>query len=825
MEERIAALLCKMTLEEKISLLAGVDNWHTRPVKRLGIPAIKVTDGPHGARTADESNPNETLPATCFPTGVALAATWNTDLIKKVGVALGKETRARGCSVLLGPCVNIHRSPLGGRNFESYSEDPCLSSRLAVAIVSGIQSRKVSVCVKHFALNNQEYQRMTISSDVSERAMREIYFPSFAKAVKEAGAWAVMCSYNRVNGVYASANRRLLTDLLKGEWGFEGLVMSDWFAVHSTVPAAKAGLDLEMPGPALYFNETLLEAVKQGQVPVDIIDDKVRRLLRLMFNTGAFEEDIKVAGAVKDFPAHRRLARAAAEEAIVLLKNERNVLPLDRKSVRTIAVIGPQAAVAGIQGGGSAEVRPYYKVSPLAALQKLCGDKVKIIYELGCPSNIYTLPLDPACLISAKGSKKPGLTAAYYGNSDFVGKPALTRVDTDFDFRWTPDAPPVECSGGTDFSVRWQGIFKAPETGLFRFGLAANGWGRLYIDDTLVCGNWGERRGGADFHVTESTGEYAMKSGRSYAIKIEFRKNDFEQFPRRSIRIGCDLPRPDDLLERAAKAAAGADVAIVFTGLTEEYESEGFDRKNMDLPPGQSALIRAVAKANPNTVVVLNNGAPVTMADWIDDVPAVVDALFPGQEGGNAVAAVLFGDVNPSGKLPDTYPRRLEDNPVFINYPGESGKVLYGEGIYVGYRYYDAKKVEPLFPFGHGLSYTGFKYGNLKVSPAKAKVGQKIAVSIDITNTGQTAGKEVVQLYVSDVVCRLARPPRELKAFKKIRLASGATQTVTFTLDDEVFSFYDPALKDWTVEPGDFEILVGSSSRDIRAKKTVSLDA
>ncbi|MGD0780576.1 MAG: glycoside hydrolase family 3 C-terminal domain-containing protein [Dehalococcoidales bacterium] len=665
MQKRIEALIKQMTLEEKVSLLAGINFWRTHAIERLGIPSIKVTDGPHGARTVDETNNNVTIPATCFPTAVGMAATWNPDLIYQVGSALGEETRARGCSILLGPCVNIHRSPLGGRNFESYSEDPYLSARMGVAIISGIQSRKVSACVKHFALNNSEYQRMTISSEADERTMREIYFPSFEKAIKEAGVWSFMCSYNKVNGTHASENHRLLTEILKDEWGFAGLVMSDWFATHSTVPAANAGLDLEMPGPARFFGEALVKAVKEGEVDIKIIDDKVRRILRILINTGALEGNINDADKNKEFPAHGKLAREIAEEAIVLLKNDNHILPLDKSKIKTIAVIGPNAASASIQGGGSAQVVPYYKVAPLEAIKNLCGDNMEIVY--------------------------------------------------------------------------------AP---------------------------------------------------------------------------GCDASPSPDLLERAVKAAANADAAIVFAGLNEKHESEGFDRKDMDLPPGQNELISRVAKANPNTVVVLNNGSPLAMP-WLENVPAVVEAFFPGQECGNAIASVLFGLVNPSGKLPDTFPHRLEDNPAFANYPGANDNVLYGEGIYVGYRHYDANKVEPLFPFGYGLSYTSFEYSNLKVSPAKAK--DKIKVSVDITNTGKVAGKEVVQVYVADVACSVPRPPKELKAFKKVALSPGEKKIVNFTLTKEAFSFYDVKLKDWVAEPGDFEILVGNSSRDIRVKGKFTL--
>jgi len=820
LERRVAALLKKMTLAEKVAMVSGIDFWHTKSIARLGIPSMKVTDGPHGCRTASDENPGETLPATCFPTGVGLAATWNTALIERVGAAVGGETRERGGAVILGPCVNIHRFPLGGRNFESYSEDPYLSSRIAVAFIRGVQRQGVGTSVKHFALNNQERERMTVSAEAGERAMREIYFPSFEKAVKEAGALTVMCSYNRINGVYASENSWLLTEVLKKEWGFAGLVMSDWFAVHGTAPVANAGLDLEMPGPALWFGRKLVKAVRQGEVAEKTIDDKVRRILRVMLRTGALDARIK-AGNLKSIPAHEKLARAAAEESITLLKNEKNVLPL-KKSIKSIAVIGPLAAKASVQGGGSAAVVPYYTVAPLEALKNKLGRKVKITYELGCPANIFTEPLDPAYLAPGRDKKEAGLRGEYFAGNDFSGPPVAARVDTKFRRRWIKDAPPAP--GIKDkFSLRWTGIFRAKETGKYKFGLATEGWCRIYIGGKLVCSNWGEKTVFDFMPSAEKKGDIALDAGRDYPIKIEFSWTPADRTAMPGIRIGCDLPLPSNLLERAAEAAKSADVAVIFTGLTDEYESEGFDRKNMDLPAGQAELIKTVAGANPDTVVVLHNGAPVAMDAWINEVPAVVEAYFPGQEGGNAIANILFGEVNPSGKLPDTFPKRYEDNPAFLDYPGGAGKVTYGEGIYVGYRYYDAKKIAPLFPFGHGLSYTAFKYSNLRVAPAKAKSGEEITVTLDVKNTGRRAGKEVVQLYVRDVECRVSRPPAELKGFKKIGLEPGETKTVKFTLDKEALSFYDPEAKRWVAEPGAFEVLIGSSSRDIRARKTFEL--
>jgi beta-glucosidase len=447
---------------------------------------------------------------------------------------------------------------------------------------------------------------------------------------------------------------------------------------------------------------------------------------------------------------------------------------------------------------------------------------VEITYELGCPSNIFTLPLNAEYLLSGEKNGQYGLLGEYFNNNDLSGQPVGTKVDTIFKQRWMSDTPPFK-GIKDEFSVRWTGIFKASATGIYKFGIATEGWCRIYIGNKLVCSNWGENTVFDFMPSSEKTGEITMEAGCSYPVKIEFCRNPAGKQIMRSVRIGCNIPLPADLAERAAAAAKQADAAIIFTGLTDEYESEGFDRKTMDLPAGQAELIQKVAKANPNTIVVLNNGAPVSMASWIDKVPAIFEAYYPGQEGGNAIVNVLFGDVNPSGKLPDTFPVRYEDNPAFVNYPGEAGKVLYGEGIYVGYRYYDAKKAEPLFPFGHGLSYTSFKYSNLKVTPAKIRADGKVTVTVDVKNTGKRQGKEVVQLYIHDAAAKVARPPQELKAFSKISLEPGEAQTVTFVLDKEALSFFDTEAKGWVAEPGEFEVLVGSSSRDIRVKKTFEL--
>jgi len=820
-EKRVEDLLSKMTLEEKVSMLAGTDNWHTRSIERLGIPALKVTDGPHGTRTMSDDDPNYTMPGTCYPTGVSMGATWNTELIERVGVALGEETRAKGCAIILGPCVNIQRSPLAGRNFESFSEDPYLAARLAVAYINGVQSQNIGTSVKHFALNNSEFERFTISSEAGERVIREIYLPAFRAAVEDSQPWTVMCSYNKINGTYASENKYLLTDILKTEWRFEGFVVSDWGAVHSTVPAANAGLDLEMPGPARFFGDELVSAVNNGEVSEEVIDDKVRRILRIVVKSGAFDEARTVSEESSNTPEHRKLAREAAGEAIILLKNKDNILPLNKESIGSIAVIGPNADEARIEGGGSSRVSPYYAVTPLEGLRKQCGDSVKISYEPGCRNNRFTPLFNLEYLVPGGGEEGNGLTGEYFNNNDLAGEPVLTRLDKEFALRWgglaggTSPGPNVDKD---DFSIRWTGMFVAHESGKYRFGLLTDGLGRIYIDSELVVNKWtGDEVMAELMFRGERVGEFSMEAGKSYNIKVEYRRNPEREWPIRRIRLGCEIPLPGDPMARAADIAAQSDVALVFVGTSEEYESEGFDREDMDLPGAQVELIETVAKANKNTIVVLNNGSPVVMEQWIDKVAGVVEAWFPGQECGNAIADVLFGEVNPSGKLAETFSRRIEDNPAYINYPGESGKVLYGEGIFVGYRYYDAKKIEPLFPFGYGLSYTTFEYSNLRISTPNLRMGEKLNVTVDVKNTGTREGKEVVQLYVRDVESSLVRPPKELKGFSKINLSPGETKTVNFSPGKEDLSFYDPDLKQWVAEPGEFEVLVGSSSRDIRA--------
>ena len=661
----IQKIIKKMTLEEKAALCTGASFWSTTPVERLGVPEMVVSDGPHGVRRVADVNSiaMKSLPATCFPTASCLASTWDVDLLHELGQALGEECIALNVDVLLGPGVNMKRTPLGGRNFEYFSEDPYLAGELAASLISGIQSKGVGTSVKHYAANNQETQRSFISAAVDERTLREIYLPAFEAAVKKAKPWTVMCAYNKINGIYCSEHHELLVDILKDEWGFEGLVVSDWGAVHDRVASLKGGLDLEMPGPQEQRVKAVVEAVRAGALDEAVLDEAVGRILGIVFKAAETPK-----GGEFDVEAHNSLARKIASEGMVLLKNN-GILPL--KNPQHVAVIGRAAREPYFQGGGSSHVNPTKVAIPFTELQKLAGDA------------------------------------------------ELTYVEG-----------------------------------------------------------------------------YSADSG-------------FQQA----------------LIDEAVGVAQSADVALLYIALPASEESEGYDRPNLDLTPQQVALIKAVASVQPRTVVILNNGAPVVMSEWIGGAAAVLEAWMMGQAGGEAVADVLFGKVNPCGKLIETFPIKLADTPAYINFPGGNGEVRYGEGIFIGYRYYDAKEMPALFPFGYGGSYTTFKYSSPKVSATAFKDVDGLTVSVNVTNTGKMAGKEIVQVYVHDHKSRLVRPPKELKGFAKVELQPGETKTVVIQLDFRAFAYYHPSYKQWITEDGEFDILIGASAADIRFTQTVTLQS
>jgi len=705
-DRRVADLLKHMTLEEKASMVAGAGWMESMPIPRLGIPAIKMADGPLGVRSWAGSSAVTGLPgspqkvlSTSFPAGVSMAATWDAELVRREGQAIGQEVKALGRDMILGPTVNINRQPLWGRNFEGYGEDPYLAARLGVAYIKGVQGEGVIASVKHFDANNEEYERHRIDEQIDARTLHEIYLPAFKAAVQEGGAWTVMSAYNLVNGVHCAENAPLLTDVLKHEFGFKGFVISDWGSTYSTAGTVNAGMDLEMPGGQPMKNwfvmpetqrvgngagwltvDKVLAEIKAGHITEATLDDNVGRILRVIFLSGLYDHPHEGGGEVNT-PAQVAVARQAATESIVLLKNSGGLLPLDAKKIHSIAVIGPNAAVARTGGGGSSLVEPKYAVAPLDGIRFRAGSGIAVKYALG---------------------------------------------------------------------VGMEGEIPAQDTSAARASL----------------------------------------------------------------------------LKEAMDAAAHSDVAVVVVGRYEKIEREDFDVKTMDLPEGQDELIQAVEAVNPHTIVVLNTGDPVTMTKWIGKTPALVDMWYGGQEAGHALAAILFGDANPSGKLPVSLPKEYEDTPTHDNYPGVNLKVNYAEGIYVGYRYYDTKNVEPLFPFGFGLSYTSFEYSGLTVTPyvASGKAGLVgNVVSLTVRNTGKRAGAEVVELYIHDGHAKIDRPAHELKGFKRVELKPGEEQTVAFTLDRADLSYWSPETMAWVADPGTFEVQVGASSRDIRLKAVLAL--
>lgn len=791
-----------MTLEEKVDLLGGVDDFYVRGVPRLGIPRFRMADGPMGVRNDG--------PATAFGGGIALAASWNPELVRRVGVELGRDARAKGVHFLLAPAVNVYRSPLASRNFEYMGEDPFLAARTAVAYIEGVQSQGVSATVKHFMANNSEYDRNNTDSILDERTMREIYMPAFEAAVQKAGVGAVMDSYNLTNGVHMSQSA-LNVEVLKKEWGFAGVLMSDWFSTYDGVAAANGGLDIEMPYAKAMTRDALLPAIRDGRVAIATIDDKVRRILGTALRFGWLERPGRDLAISRYNPTSREVALDAAREGIVLLKNDGPLLPLDRARTTSILVVGPNAHPAVWGGGGSSRVEPFSAVSLLEGIARKAGPRIEVHYTAGLPSLRATVDATPFWTAPAGGER--GLRAEYFANATLGGSPLLTRVEPRVEIGRTarPDYPE-----GT-LSERWTGYYVAEKAGDCDVFVSSEGDGggfyRLYVDDRLVIDSWSIARALVDFEtLTLDAGPH----------KVVLEHHGRPKWP--GVRLELGISRHGERVEAAAQAlAAKADVVVVAAGFDPGTESEGADR-TFHLPPGQDELIQAMVAANKSVVVVTHSGGAVDMASWIERVPAVLQAWYPGQEGGTAIAEILFGDVNPSGHLPATFERRLEDNPAHAHYyplPGTL-RVAYEEGVFMGYRGFEKNGTKPLFPFGHGLSYTTFKHDNLTVSPATTRDG-RVEVSFDVTNTGSRAGAEVAQVYVGETHPRVPRPPKELKGFAKVELQPGETRRVTVTLDRRSLSWFDASTRQWRADPGEFQILEGPSSVDIRLRGRVTL--
>jgi beta-glucosidase len=800
-ETRVDSILSKMTLAEKIEIIGGINDFYTRPIPRLGIPSLRMSDGPLGVHDYGLT--------TAYPAGIALAASWDTGLAERFGTAMGKDARARGVHFILAPGMNIYRAPMNGRNFEYFGEDPFLASRIAVPVIKGIQSQRVIATAKHFVGNNSEFARTTLSSDIDERTLREIYLPAFEASVREAKVGAVMDAYNLVNGVYMTQNNHLNNEVLKKEWGFDGILMSDWGATHEGVAAANGGLDLEMPSPSFMNNDTLLPALKEGKVSEATLDDKVRRILRKAIEFGFFDQP----QTDTDIPSYsqegRQVALEEARGGMVLLKNSGNVLPLNESKLKTIAVIGPDAYPAVPGGGGSSETKPFNAVSYLEGISNRLGTKARVLYAVDTPplndvfenSEFVTAPEGEA-----------GLKGEYFSNQELQGAPVLTRTDKHVEFDWGEGsfAPnqPVD-----HFSVRWTGYFLPSKSGDYKFFTSADDGVRLYIGDDTVIDDWQRHSQTVDSYARH------LEAGQAYKIRLEY----FEDVG--SAIVGFGVTRAETSIGRETKAlAAKADAVIICVGFDPKTEGEGADRP-FQLPGGQDELIRQISAVNKNTIVVLTAGGNVDMTQWSDSVPAILHAWYPGQEGGTALAQLIFGDYSPSGKLPASFERRWEDNPAFHNYyPGKGeNRAQYSEGVFAGYRHFDRSETKPLFAFGYGLSYTTFAYSKLSVAPKTGNLNEPVTVSFDLRNTGHREAAEVAEIYVGDSHSSVPRPVKELKGFAKVNLKPGETKRVTLKLDRRAFSFYDIKKSDWRAEAGDFTILVGGSSDNIQLQNEFTL--
>jgi beta-glucosidase len=796
-------LLGQLTLAEKAELCAGADVWRTVAVPRLGIPAVKLTDGPVGVRGASFT----TYSSTGFPCGAAIGATFDVALAERLGQALAREAQAKGASVLLGPTVNLHRTPLGGRNFECYSEDPHLTTALAVAYVRAVQAEGVAACIKHFVGNDAEFERRTISSDIDERPLRELYLQPFEAAVQDAGTWAVMSSYNRINGTYASEHEPLLHGVLKGEWGFDGVVVSDWFGTYSTLGAAAGGLDLEMPGPGRRFGPSLEAAVQTGEVDEAAVDDKVRRILTLIERTGGFDRAPEGDEVSTDVAEHRELAATIAASSFVLLRNEpagstaTNLLPLDRAEVGSLAVIGPNAVAAVSQGGGSSRVLNQETPTPAEALRSLVGDQVDVVVEPGC-DNDRDIPL-----LDLRQLDGPA-EVAYHPFGDPDAPPLHVEQHPRLSLAWFGDPPPGV--GSATFTVVIRAGLTSRTGGTASLGVTAAGPWRLEVDGALVLEDDGSERGKAfyGFGTPLRQAPVRLEPGRRHELVIRYDRAPRELMA--GLKVVCSPPADAGAFDRAVEAARSSDVAVVVVGTNEEWESEGFDRTTLSLPGRQDELVAAVAAANPRTVVVVNAGAPVTMP-WLDDVAAVLWAWFPGVQGSVALADVLFGHREPTGRLPTTLPKRIQDTPSYTSDPGDGGHLRYGEGVFVGYRWFDAREIEPAFPFGHGLTYSEVRYDALEV----VSQGDGRAARVRLTNVGDRAVTEVVQCYLRRPPKPLSQPTRVLAGFAKVRLEPGEQQEVLVGLDHRTLRSWHPA-EGWVVLSGTYGVDIGRSSRDIR---------
>ena len=794
-EKRAVELVAQMTLEEKLAYIGGYNGFFIRPIPRLGIPEIRMADGPQGVRNDTHS--------TMYPCGIAAAATWNRELARTYGHSLGQDARARGVHIMLGPGVNIYRSPLCGRNYEYYGEDPFLTSETAVAYIEGMQAAGVMATIKHFCGNNQEWNRHNVSSDIDERTLHEIYLPAFRKAVQKARVGAVMSSYNPVNSIHTTESRELIIGVLREKWNFKGIYMSDWTATYSTVGAANNGLDLEMSWGQFMNPDKLRTALATGTVTEETIDEKCRHIVQTLIAFGFFDREQRDWSIPEKNPVSSETALAVAREAVVLLKNDGDMLPFSRK-IRNVVVMGPNATNIPT-GGGSGVVMPFETVSVAEGIRN--ADK-RIRMKVLAPELSVDLTAR-GCFFTPDG--KPGLRGEFFANPKLEGNAVGTVDATAIDFFW--QNAPMEGVPATQFSARWTGTFIPSVTGQAVFQISGDDGYRLYIDDREIIADW------YDHFITMKRASVDVEAGKSYKVRLEY----YNAWDSGTLRMcsACHSPiLPQQEIE-------SADAVIYCAGFDSSTEGENCDRP-FSLPQQQLKEIAEAAMLNPNLIVVVNAGGGVDFTPIVDKARAVLMAWYPGQEGGRAIAEILTGRINPSGRLPITVERRAEDNPTFDSYRANVAQVYnsplrvsYDEGVFVGYRGYDRAGTEPMYPFGYGLSYTTFDYANLKMERLD---DGNVVVSFEVTNTGRFAGSEVAQLYVGDEVASVPRPEKELKGYEKVRLEPGETKSVEIRLSPDAFAFYDMNRHDFVVEPGDFTISVGASSRDIRLSEKIRID-
>ena len=808
--KNIDQIIKTLTLDEKVSLLSGFNSWYTNKIEKKNIPSIKMSDGPNGVR--GDSNSGKS--SACFPCAISIGSTWDLSLIKDIGIALGEEAQAKDVDVLLGPTINIHRHPLGGRQFESFSEDPFLTGKIATNYVQGVQSKNVAACLKHFVGNDTEYERHSISSNIDAQTLREIYLLPFEMGIKEGNAKVVMSAYNKLNNIFCSSHQDLLIKILKEEWGFDGYVVSDWGAALETIENANGGLDLEMPGPSNVWGKVLIDAVKSSEVSEKLIDDKVKRILSVAEFSNRFQKpQIKAEQAI-DQPKHRLLLRKAAADGMVLLKNEGS-LPL-KKNIKKLAVIGPNALEAQIIGGGSASLRPHYQIHPLEAVQERLGHETEILYSKGCHTHKYLPKINEELM-----EEKDGFLVEYFDGNQFDKNLILEERLTGSKF-WVFEGfakDVISKEERPDISVRFSCTYKPDISGLHEFEIFGIGKCRLLIDGNELIDNWTSMDPGEAFFTFGSAskkGVTNLQKGEAYKIEVQYK---FEgSFP--AVYIGCQAPDEVDIFQEALETASHADDVILIVGTNSDWETEGNDRADFNLPANQNKLIEAILEANQNTVVVINTGSPIHMP-WEKKAKAIIQTWFAGQEFGNALVDILSGEVNPSGKLPTTFPVKIEDTPAYKNYPGKDLQMNYEEKLLVGHRWYESNSIKPLFCFGHGLSFTSFNYQNLEVTTGSDFV---VTCKFEIQNTGDISGLEIAQCYVGFASPLPGEPYKTLQGFVKEEIGANELKKVEIKLGPRNFSFWSVETNTWQIREGSYQILIGSSSENILLQANINLE-